>query len=739
MKTGIFLLVSLFASTLCAQKQVTLEDFTSIGTFSQQKPHHMLPMKESDYYTTLASNRRAILKHSWETHEVVDTLFSDTVPISSYSFSPSGKKIILLSRPEKIFRRSRKQHVYVYDRHGNVLTHISKNGKVMEPLFSPDEKRIAYVRDQQLYTYTFLFKSELRVNDDSIPGVLVGHSDWLYEEEFSVTRLFCWSPDSRMLAYVCLDTRELPRYPMLIYRGANPGKNSYSDYPGIEEVTYPKAGYDNSKVSVWTYDIISRHEEPMDLGNDSDIYIPRLMWKKGYKNLLLLRLNRLQNRLDMLSVNPYTGEGTAIYTDKSARYISVSQLDNFFFTAEGDYFLTTSERDGYNHLYLYEKTGRLVEQITQGEWEVTHVYGLDEANQTVWFQSTKTSPLERTVSSKRWRNLKPKRKLLQYDMPLPCGMNSVIFSSDFNHAICSHTTLQLPTLYLAFKRDKRLRWRLADTLESNHSLRNKTREYSLPQKQFIRVPTERGDTLNGWILRPNGFDGNQTYPCLMTQYSGPGSQTVKNSWKAGWEYYLASQGYIVASIDGRGTGFRGVKFKKCTYLRLGIKETEDQISAAKYLGSFRYIDAQRIAIFGWSFGGYITLSAMTASNVFRAGVSIAPVSDWRFYDTGYTERYMRRPEDNYEGYEETSLLKRAKNLNGRLLLLHGTADDNVHVQNTLEFSEQLVQAGIDFEMMTYLNRAHSLVGGNTRHHLFSKIVHFLNRELKGDNKNIEKN
>ena len=542
--------------------------------------------------------------------------------------------------------------------------------------------------------------------DGELNKILNGITDWVYEEEFSVTNLMAWSPDSEYLAYVRFDESEVPEYSMQVYG------DGY--YPSYYKFKYPKAGEKNSKVSLHAYCVQTRDTKTLKVPVDGDSYIPRITFTKNADQLAVMTLNRQQNIFNMYFVNPKSGVSRLILRDENKCYVDSEWLTSIHFLKDG--FTYVSEQDGYAHIYLYSPTGVVQRQVTKGNWDVTRFIGIDEKTKTVYYESAEESPTQRAVYKIDAKGVKVK-------LSKSVGTNSASFSANYAYYVNRYSNANTPVRITVneTKSGKELR-----VLQDNAALRERLKEYRFAPKEFMTVHTASDYEFNAWMIKPADFDPSKKYPVMMTQYSGPNSQRVLDSYSFGWEYYLASKGIIVVCVDGRGTGARGEAFRKCTYMRMGELESRDQVEAAQALGELPYIDKNRIAIWGWSFGGYNTLMALTVGNgTFKVGIAVAPPTDWRFYDTVYTERFMRTPQENFEGYNATSPLLRAKELKGKLLLIHGTADDNVHFMQSLEYAEALVQAGIQFDMQVYKDRNHGISGGNTSYHLYTKMSNYL--------------
>ena len=726
------LLLAIFVTGIQAQQKVTLRDIAQ-GTYRAQGISGLKPMLDGEHYTQISSDHKRIVKYSFKTGEEVGTLFDvttardcDLKSFDDYILSPDEKLILIQTETKPIYRHSFTAVYYIYNVKNNKMEPLSNNGPQQVPLFSPDGNQIAFVRNNNIYLVKLLFgNSESQVTKDGeYNHVLNGIPDWVYEEEFSFNRAFDFSADSKMIAYVRFDESAVPMFSFPWYKGLAPEKASYATYPGAYEYKYPKAGEVNSKVSVHTYDIKSHVTRKMDLQIDSDGYIPRIKFTSDPEKLAIMTLNRHQNRLDLYMANPRSGLCKVAIRDEAEQYIKESAYSNIKFYPE--HIVMMSEKDGYNHLYLYTIAGNLVKQITKGQFEVTSFLGWDQKANVFYYASNEGSPLRTAIYKIDGKGKKTK-------LSTRTGSNSAIFSTNQKYYINTFSNISTPTLItLNDNRGKEL-----TTLLDNSKLKAQTAQLNMPQKEFFTFRTSSGVELNGWMMKPANFNANKKYPVILHQYSGPGSQQVIDRWGIGsfgdgglFEAYMCDKGYIMVCVDGRGTGGRGAAFEKCTYLQLGVKEAEDQVETARYLGTLPYIDGKRIGIWGWSFGGYNTLMSMSdGSGAFKAGVAIAAPSDWRFYDTVYTERFMRTPKENAEGYDAGSAIKRAPQLKGSLLLIHGPADDNVHYQNCAEYSEALVQAGIQFDMQVYTNRNHGIFGGKTREHLMNRVANFFIQNL----------
>jgi dipeptidyl-peptidase 4 len=733
---GLTLLAGIMIFAIHAQtsQQLTLEDIFTRGTFPDgtfraETVRGLRSMNDGEHYTTL-DGRTRIIKNSYKTGQMTEVLFDlskvDRAPISSfsdYAFSEDETKILLTTDKKPIYRHSYTAQYYIWNAVTRELTPLSeKEGAQQMATFSPDGDRVAFVRDNNLFIKNLRFGSETQITWDGRKNEIInGLPDWVYEEEFGFNKAFWWSPDSKFLAFIRFDETEVPEFSMTMYAGENPRIAENSPYPRQVTFKYPKAGETNSTVSVMSYELHSKLAIKVDIGSNSDIYIPRLNWTPDSKDLVVMRLNRRQNQLDVLYANPFTGETRPIFTEKNERYIAKDFLDAFVYLDDGR-FVVTSERDGWLHLYLYDRLGFQQAQLTKGEFDVTDFYGYDVSQRVFYYQAAAESPLRREVYFTS-QDGKKRGKVSTLD-----GTNHADFSKNFNYYVNYYSSNETPLQVTLHDR----RHRLIRTLQDNTLLKNKLQNYTLPKKEFFTFSTSEGITLNGYMIKPADFSESKKFPVLITQYSGPNSQEVKDSWEnIGWRHYLAQEGFIVVSVDPRGTTARGEDFRKATYLQLGRYESDDMVETARHLGSLAFVDKANMGIFGWSYGGFMSLlSLQKGGELFKAGIAVAPVTNWRFYDTIYTERFMRTPRENPDGYDDNSPLTHAGDIRGRLLLVHGSADDNVHVQNTYEFAEKLVQAGVQFDMAIYTNRNHGIRGGNTSMHLYTKMTNFLKEQLQ---------
>ena len=729
----LFAFICLLTLVLGVQAQkVTLQDVAN-GTYRAQSIHGLKPMLDGEHYTQISPDHKRIVKYSFKTGEEVGTVFDVATArnhtlksFDDYILSPDESLILIQTETKPIYRRSFTAVYYIYNVKNRTLEPLSEGGPQQVPLFSPDSHQIAFVRNNNIFLVKLLFgNSESQVTKDGeYNKVLNGIPDWVYEEEFGFNRAFDFSADSRMIAYIRFDESQVPMFSFPEYKGMFPSRDEYASYPGAYTYKYPKAGETNSTVSVHTFDIKSRVTRKMNLEMDADGYIPRIKFTSDPEKLAIMTLNRHQNRFNVYMANPRSALCKTVIRDEAEQYIKEPAYSDIVFYPEN--IVMMSERDGYNHLYLYSIGGNLIKQITSGKFEVKEFLGWDQKTNVFYYTSNEESPLRSAVYKVDGKGKKTK-------LSTRVGTNNALFSKNFAYYINTYSSKDIPTLItLNNNKGKEMA-----TLMDNAELKSKVANLNMPTKEFFTFKTPDGVELNGWMMKPAHFDPNKKYPVIMHQYSGPGSQQVLDRWGIGsfgdggmFEAYMCDKGYIMVCVDGRGTGGRGAAFEKCTYLFLGVKESKDQAAAAHYLSTQPYIDGTRIGIWGWSFGGYNTLMSMSeGSGAFKAGVAIAAPTDWRFYDSVYTERFMRTPKENGEGYDAGSPIKQAAKLQGKLLLIHGTADDNVHFQNCAEYSEALVQANKQFDMQVYTNRNHGISGGNTRNHLMNRVADFFIENL----------
>ena len=704
-----------------AQKNISLEDiWLNYSYYSRSVPGFNF-MNDGESYSRLQSNK--VQKYSIKDGQFIEDLFAldmlgegANVPtsISGYSFSADEQKILVESNPESIYRYSYKADYFVWS---NGALEPLFDGKVMHASFDPSGSKVAFVYDNNLYIKNLENGVVDQVTTDGkFNEVINGSADWVYEEEFGFTKAFQWSTDGKYVAYYRFDERAVKEFTMTIY------KNEM--YPEYQTFKYPKVGEQNATVSVFVYNVDTKGNVQADLAVDPELYTPRIKWAGPEHGLCVTMMNRHQNELSLNLVNPETGTSKVLLEESNKYYIDVT--DNLTFLKDGKSFVWTSEMNGYNHVYQYDMSGKLMNQITRGPWEVTSFYGVDEDNGSIYFQSTEEGSTERYVyeiglDGKGRRKMTPSK-----------GWNSAQFSSTYDYYVLNHSAIdEVPSFTVFNRKGKEIR-----VIEDNKRLQNIHDDMDINSAELMSISTEEGVALNAYVIKPANFDPNKEYPLFMYLYGGPGSQQAVNSWRGmnyWWFQMLAQQGYVIACVDNRGTGGKGEEFKKMTYQQLGHYETIDQINAAKYFGNLDYIDSNRIGIFGWSYGGYMSsLCLLKGNDVFKAAIAVAPVTNWKWYDSIYTERYMRTYAENESGFKDNSPVNFADQLVGNYLLVHGLADDNVHYQHTAEMTRALVNANKQFDTYVYPNKNHGIYGGPTRYHLFLKMTNFLDQKLKND-------
>lgn len=718
---SILVLLLLSAWVTVAQQKISVDEIYG-GAFRAENMEELFAMKNTNQYAVLNFDRSTrsmqIDLHDFATLQKVATII-DTKKfpelangIDSFVFSADEKQLLLANNTNPIFRHSFTADYFLYNLTTQKLTKVLE--QVQEPTFSPDGTKIGFAKTNNLYIFDIASGKTTQVTTDGKKNSIInGITDWVYEEEFAFVRAYDWSADSKKLAYIRFDETAVPEFSMNIFKK--------DLYPTVETFKYPKAGEKNALVSLHIYDVASNAAKTVNLSNYSDFYIARLKWTNDANILSAQVLNRHQDNLDLLFVDGNTATAKVVLNEKDKAYVDVT--DNLTFLKDNS-FIWTSEKDGYNHIYLYDKTGKLKTQITKGPWEVTAYYGFDEKSKTVFYQSVENGSIIRDV----YRiGLDGKNKV---KLSNQIGTNNATFSPNFQYFINSYSSVSQPTIHtLNSAKDGKV----IQTIIDNKALAEKVKKYDLPTKEFYELTTEKGHKLNAWMIKPKDFDASKKYPVFMFQYSGPGSQQVANQWLNANDYWfmmLSQQGYIVACVDGRGTGFKGAEFKKCTQKELGKYEVEDQIDAAKVIGNYTYVDKSRIGIFGWSYGGFMSSNCLfKGADVFKMAIAVAPVTNWRFYDSIYTERYMQTPQENASGYDDNSPINHVNKLKGKFLLIHGTADDNVHVQNTMQMVEALVQANKQFDWAIYPDKNHGIYGGKTRIQLYNKMTNFIKENL----------
>jgi len=708
MRKLLFVLFLLPLTAVAQKKQITLEDLYKKATF------------RGEFVPGFAGETMDSLLEAEEIKEQS----GKKIPLSDYTATSDKKKVLLFTNREAIYRRSSKAYSFVYDLQANTLVKLD-TAKVLHATFSPDGNKVAYVKDNNLYMYDIAAGKTTAITTDGKWNYIInGNCDWVYEEEFEFTRAFQWSPKGNYLAYYRFDETNVKEYNMTIY------DNAYNkDY----RYKYPKAGEENSKVDIYIYDVATGQKAKAQY-EQGDIYIPRIKWTMDDNSLVVFWMNRHQDNLKLLLTNSKTGESNLLYEEKNKYFIEIN--DDWYFLKDGKNFLFTSEMDGFRHLYLYSLDGKKKTQLTKGNFEITNVDGVDEKNQRVFYSMAYPRPMDRNffvtdfsgksttqlTTGEGWHRIELNDNFTQF----------MDYKSELN-------TPQIVSLYdIKADRKKKVSASFVKTINESAKLKGTMAQFELGKAEFIRVPNSKGDTLNGWMLKPTNFDASKKYPVLFCNYGGPGSQQVSNRFGAVsfWHQMLAQKGFIVVSVDNTGTGYRGEEFKKKTYLQLGKYEIEDQIDAARYLSSMPFVDKNNIGHWGWSYGGFMSSLAITKGNdVFTAAIAVAPVTSWRYYDNIYTERYMRTPQENPSGYDDNSPINFTDRIKGKYLLIHGTGDDNVHFQNSTQMITALVKSNVDFESAYYPNKHHGISGGadNTSYHLWSKMTNWILENLGNEN------
>lgn len=722
----------MFVATMSAGGKLTLPDITS-GKFAAKTVNGINPIEGTDTYARISQDGERVVCCSFKTGKELSVLFDvkNTMGckidgFDDYVLSPDGKRMLIQTKTERIYRRSFKADFYIYNIESRRLDRLSDGDKQQIPTWSPDGQQVAFVRGGNIFLVKLLYdNAEIQVTKDGkFNEVINGLPDWVNEEEFGFNSALTFNADGTMICWLRYDESKVKTYSLEMYKGMKPAKEEYDTYPGFYSYKYPKAGEDNSTVSAWSYDIKSHKINRLQVPLDADGYMPRIKPTNDPMRIVVYTMNRHQDDLCLYAVNPRSTVAQLIIKEHVDKYVREEAMEGVKFV--GDNILLPSDRSGYTKLYIYNMNGQLQRTIGDGNYDITSVYGYDPKTGDVYYQAAALGATDRQV----YVTHKNGKTVRLTDRE---GWNTAFFSGDFQYFVNTWSDYNTPYVFTTRTREGKL----INTIEDNKAVKQLVSDYGFCKREPFSFTTSEGVVLNGWMVKPKDFDANKKYPVIMHQYSGPGSQQVTNSWSAGsmgqggaFDSYLAQEGFIVVSVDGRGTGGRGSEFEKCTYLNLGNLESKDQVETALYVGSLPYVDKERIGIWGWSYGGFNTLMSMSEGRgVFRAGVAIAPPTNWKYYDSVYTERYMRTPKENPDGYA-TNPIERASKLHGALLICHGTADDNVHPQNTYEYSEALVQADKDFRELFYTNRNHSIFGGNTRNHLLRQVAQFFKTELK---------
>ncbi|MFN4248624.1 MAG: S9 family peptidase [Flavipsychrobacter sp.] len=719
------LIVSLLVAQLAsaqAKKQITMDDLFKTNTFRMKSVPGFNGMKDGLHYTKTEQkgDTQIIKKYNLATGAEVEVLFDNTkilfngkpIKFDDYSFSKDEKKLMLKTESQNVYRRSVLNKVYVYDIATKSIAAVD-NDKVLHATFSPDGKAVAYVKGNNLYTINFETGVNPQITTDGEWNKIInGNCDWVYEEEFEFTRAFDWSPDGKYIAFYRFDETNVPQFNMAMYGGL---------YPKDYQYKYPKAGEPNSIIEIKIYDVASGSTIKADIGTETNQYIPRIKWTNDPKTLCIYRMNRLQNKIELLFANAATGKSEVIYTEENKCYVEVN--DNMEFLPDNSSFIFTSEASGYVHLHRWDWKKKKLIDLTPGKYDIADITGVDKAKKLVYYTAAENSPVERKLYVVNWDG--KKRKTITKEE----GTHAITPIEGYNYFLDKHSSINQPPVYYLRDADGKI----LKTLEDNKGLKDIMADYDLGNIAIKQIDLGNGSTFWTWMITPPNFDPNKKYPVLMYQYSGPGSQEVADRFPIRdffWHQMLAQKGYIVFCADGTGTGFRGEEFKKKTYLQLGKYESDDQIAIAKWLGNQTYVDKNRIGIWGWSYGGFMSSTCVFKSqDVFKMGIAVAPVTSWRYYDNIYTERYMRTPQENAEGYDNNAPEKMAANLKAKYLLIHGTADDNVHFQNAVMLTDALIKANKEFDGEYYPNRNHGISGGNARPHLYKRMTDFILNNL----------
>ena len=725
---SIFIATIMMVSAMEAGERLDLKSITS-GEFSASYVTGINPIEGTDLYASISSDGKQIISYSFKTGKQVAVLFdvsSAKAPfeeVEGYVMSPDGKKLLVITKRKAVYRRSFKAEYFIYDIAGKTLKKLSDGENQQVATWSPDSKHVAFVKDNNLFVTDGTTEKQITA-DGKFNEIINGIPDWVNEEEFGFNKAFAWNANGTSLCWIRYDESKVKTYSLQLFKGMKPAHEELAVYPGEYSYKYPKAGEDNSVVTAWSYDLKTGKSLQLNVPLDADGYIPRVLGSSDANRMVIYTMNRHQDVLNLYGVNPYDGKAQLLIKESVAKYVKEEAMEGIRIGKKN--ILVPSDRDGYMHLYLYDNNGKLIRQVEKGDYDVTDVYGMDEKTGNVYFQAAKLNPHDRQVYVAH-ANGKVER-LTDAE-----GSNSAIFSGNYQYFVNTWSSYSHPYVFTS----RNNKGKVIRTVEDNQKLLDKTQQFNWGKRETFSFTTSEGVKLDGWMVKPLDFDANKKYPVILFQYSGPGNQQVLNAWSTGsmgnggaFDYYLAQEGFIVVCVDGRGTGGRGAEFEKCTYLRLGDLESKDQVETAIFMGQQPYVDKDRIGIWGWSYGGFNTLMSMSEGRpVFKAGVAVAPPTNYRYYDTIYTERYMRTPQENEDGYK-VNPIERVNQQHGALLICHGVADDNVHPQNTFEYSEALVQADKDFREVLYTNRNHSIFGGNTRNHLLRQITNWFKQNLK---------
>lgn len=720
----VFLYLVVFTNVSAQKKNISLEEIYKSPLFYGNGVYGLSSMNDGLHYSTLDEGKILQYEYAKDGKPVVIVDQNELVyngkkiVINDYQFVSNESKLLLATETEHIYRHSTRENYYVYDRKAKSIIPVSTGGKQMYATFSPDGNKVAFVRDNNIFIVDLNDGKEKAITRDGLRNNIInGGTDWVHEEEFSFSVAFFWSPDSKKIAYYRFDESNVKEFSF--------NEFNHQLYPSEYKFKYPKAGEQNSVVTIHTYDVVSGKDQLMDIGKETDQYIPRIKWTYDANILSIVRMNRHQSKLELLLANAITGESKTIYTENSPTYIDIheSEGDYVYFTPDKKYFIITSEQNKFNHLYLYDMSGKLINPITQGNWDVESFKGVNEKNNTIYYTASESTATEKDIYSVKLDGTDKKK------LSAGKGTNNPTFSTGMNYYINVFSDANTPAVTAIYN----AQGKLVRNLEDNAALLKTMQEYNLSKKELFQFKTTQGIDLNAWMIKPPDFDATKKYPVLLTFYGGPGRNMVNNSFDGisfFWHQLLAEKQYIVICVDNRGTKYRGTEFKNCTYKQLGKLEVEDQIEAAKYMGTLPYVDKSRIGSWGWSFGGYLSSLCITkGADYFKAAIAVAPVTNWRYYDNIYTERFMQLPSENADGYDSNSPINHVSKLKGKYLLIHGSGDDNVHYQNTMEMITALVAANKQFDLFIYPDKNHGIRGGNTSLHLYTKMTDFILNNL----------
>jgi dipeptidyl-peptidase-4 len=718
-----------FYSSFAQVKQITLKDIWGSAKFSAKTISGFNSLNNGTEYTLIDADKNGSLleKYDYKTGNKLETIlntgnfkpsdYAEPFFIEEYTFSKDESKLLLAVASEAIYRHSYKSSYFIFDIKNKSYQELVKGEKQQLAQFSPQGDKVAYVQDNNIFIKNLSNNEIIQITKDGKRNEIInGAPDWVYEEEFSFSKAWHWNEDGTQIAFMKFDESKVKEYNMPTYGSLYPDEYRYK---------YPKAGEENSTVSVWIYNTLTKSSTKVDVGSENNQYIPRIQWTKDPNVIFVAKLNRLQNKLDVIKFNSKTNQSSLIYTESSNTYVDIHEGmgDLFYFTPDNKYYYYMSDKDGFNHLYKFDINGKQLLQVTKGNWEIMEFYGIDEKGLKAYYQSTETGVTNRSIYS-----IKTDGKDKKAISPIS-GSSNAQFSNGYKYFINTYSSANNPAIISLHTIDGSL----VRTLEDNKELVSTLKEYDLSKKEFFTFKSGQGIELNGWMIKPNGFDPNKKYPVFMTFYGGPGRNMVTNEWGNRdylWHLMLAQKGYLVVCVDNRGTMGRGAEFKKSTYKQLGKLELEDQMETAKYLGTLSFVDPTRIGCEGWSFGGYLSSLCITKANdLFKMAIAVAPVTNWRYYDTIYTERFLQTPQENASGYDENSPINFVKKLKGKYLLIHGTADDNVHFQNSIEMSAALIKHNIPFDVAYYPDKNHGIYGGATRLHLFTKMTDYIINNL----------